>query len=1300
MALYGQRRFDSAIPLAERALTILEKALGRDHPDVATVLNNLAELYRAKGDYATAEPLYQRALTIREKALGREHPDVANSLNNLAELYRAKGDYATAEPLYQRALTIREKALGREHPDVAASLHNLAALYMAKGDYGSAEPLYQRAVTIREKALGREHPDVATSLNNLADLHRTKGDYATAEPLHQRALTILEKALGREHPDVAQSLNNLAVLYMTKGDYASAEPLCQRALTIREKALGREHPAVAQSLNNLAGLYMTKGDYATAEPLYHRAITILEKTLGREHPDVAQLLNNLALLHMAKGDYATAEPLYQRALPTLEKALGREHPDVASSLNSLATLYMAKGDYATAEPLYQRALTIREKSLGREHSALAQSLHSLATLYMAKGDYASAEPLYQRALTILEKALGREHPALAQSLNNLAVLYMTKGDYASAEPLCRRALAILEKALGREHPGVARSLNNLALLYMTKGDYATSEPLYHRALTILEKALGREHPDVAASLNNLADLHRTKGDYATAERLHQRAVTIREKALGREHPDVATSLNNLATLYMAKGDYATAERLHQRALTIRGKALGREHPDLARSLHNLAMLYKTKGDYASAEPLYHRALTILEKVLGREHPDVATSHNNLATLHLAHGDTRLAIRMTEQAANIEDRNAAILLTTGGDEQKRAYMATLRGNTNIAVSLHVQFASTDVAARRLALTTILRRKGRVLDAMTHGLAALRRRAGPEDRLLLDKLSRVSAELSTLTWRGPEAQRPRQSPEDYNSGQLAQYRKNLARLDAERQTLEAEIGRRSPELKAELSPVSLAQVQVAVPDGAALVEFFRYAPFNPRGTETTDTFWDKARYVVYVLRHGGDIAWADLGEVEPIEDAVGDLRKALARAATDPRPAARALDALVMQPIRRILGPTRRVLLSPDGSLNLVPFSALLDENGRYLVERYAFTYLPSGRDLVRLRATAPARQGAFVFAAPNYDRPAATSPPRNTGDPPSDTNVAMWFPPLASAAEEGRALGRQLPGAQVLLGADATEHAVKALHGPRLLHIVTHGFFLPDQKEPHAPPQPLLLDVGSRGLNAWGSALPHIENPLLRSGLAFAGANRQSTGNDNDDGILTALEASQLDLNGTKLVVLAACETGVGDARSGDGVYGLRRALVMAGAETQVMSLWKVRDDATRELMQAYYDRLLAGGGRGEALRQAQLAMLANPDRAHPFFWASFIASGNDAALDGKKVDPSFASVRPPPGCSCDLAAQAPAGSGAAAALLAACALARRRPRRGAHRERRLRLTLRPTRSGPATAPASVAPVVP
>ncbi len=230
--------YEQAIPLAARALALCEKSFGAEHPDTATLLNNLAELYRTKGDYAQAEPLYRRALAIYEKALGADHPYTTASLNNLAILYYSKGDYAQAEPLYRRALAINEKALGPDHSDTARSLNNLALLYDSKGDYAQAEPLYRRSLAIREKALGADHPSTATSLNNLAALYDSKGDYAQAEPLLRHALAIYEKVRGAEHPDTADSLAYLAGLYGTKGDYAQAELLYRRALAIYEKVTG------------------------------------------------------------------------------------------------------------------------------------------------------------------------------------------------------------------------------------------------------------------------------------------------------------------------------------------------------------------------------------------------------------------------------------------------------------------------------------------------------------------------------------------------------------------------------------------------------------------------------------------------------------------------------------------------------------------------------------------------------------------------------------------------------------------------------------------------------------------------------------------------------------------------------------------------------------------------------------------------------------------------------------------------------------------------------------------------------
>ncbi len=339
----------------------------------ARQLNEQALRLFLQGRYAEAEPLTKRSLTIYEKALGPEHPNVASGLNNLALLYKAQGRYAEAEPLFKRALVIQEKALGPDHPDVATSLNNLGQLYQAQGRYAEEEPLLKRALAIWEKALGPEHPNVASGLNNLALLYKAQGRYAEAEPLFKRALAIFEKVLGPDHPNVAMSVNNLALIYWTLGRYAEAEPLYKRALAIREKTLGPDHPDVATSLNNLALLYEAQGRYAEAKSLFKRSLAIREKALGPDHPDVAGSLNNLAYLNRILGHYAEAESLYKRSLAIWQKSLGPEHPNVALGLHNLAWMYSAEKQTDAAWGYSHRAVDAIAKHLGTEMGSRSES---------------------------------------------------------------------------------------------------------------------------------------------------------------------------------------------------------------------------------------------------------------------------------------------------------------------------------------------------------------------------------------------------------------------------------------------------------------------------------------------------------------------------------------------------------------------------------------------------------------------------------------------------------------------------------------------------------------------------------------------------------------------------------------------------------------------------------------------------------------------------------------------------------------------------------------------------------------
>ena len=961
------------------------------------------------------------------------------------------------------------------------------------------------------------------------------------------------------------------------------------------------------------------GKYDEALLYFEGALEIRESRLGPDHSDVSQAINGLATIHYYRGDYSKAAPLYQRALAIKEKSLGPEHPSVAASLNNLAIIYSDLDDYAKAEPLYQRALAIREKSLGPEHLDVAQSLNNLANLYRNLGDYERVEPLHQRALAIREKSLGPEHPNVAASLNNLANIYSDLGDYAKATPLHQRALAIREKSLGPEHRDVAASLNNLALIYGDLGDYAKAEPLQQRALAIREKSLGPENPDVAQSLNNLAFLYCKMGDSEKAEPLYQRALAVWEKSLGPEHPGVAASLNNLADLYYEKGLYAEAERLYLRALAIWEKALRLDHPMVENALNSLANLHRDQGDYVKAESFYQRALAVREKALGPEHPPyLADVLYGMAVLYAAKGDFAQAVTIQSRANSVGERNLARYLGVGSERQKLLYLALFSEQTDFTLSLHSRALPHDPQALDLAFTTLLRRKGRGLDVMADTIGALRRRAAPEDQALFDQLAEARSQLAVFMLKESGMDKPEV------------YRARLKSLEDRVEELESVLSARRPEFRAQL--VTLNAVQSALPAGSALVEFAIYTPQDLRNNKNKLA----PRYLAYLLTAQDGPKWTDLGEAAPIDRAIISWRQALRDPRrTDVKRLARVVDEKVMRPVLALaqsgLEETRRLLIAPDGLLNLVPFAALVDRQGRYLVEGYSISYLTSGRDLLRSPVRMPNNQDTVIVADPDYgaERNAIASRSRDVGlpaGPPqsagSKSNVAqVYFPPLKGTAGEARALKTILPQATVFTRERATEDALKQLHSPGILHVATHGFFLRDQEIRLVGARDLILDTAQ----SVGPSNQPIENPLLRSGLALAGVNlRLGRADQGDDGVLTALEAAGLDLWGTKLVVLSACDTGVGEVRNGEGVFGLRRALSLAGSETQVMSLWPVSDLGARDLMTEYYKGLRRGEGRGDGLRRVQLEMLKGKGRQHPFYWASFIQSGEWANLEGKR----------------------------------------------------------------------------
>jgi CHAT domain-containing protein len=892
---------------------------------------------------------------------------------------------------------------------------------------------------------------------------------------------------------------------------------------------------------------------------------------------------------------------------------GDRQMEEARQLGAAVQRLRDQGKFDEALDVGGRALAIVERLRGRDDASAARLIVDLAEVSIDQRNHAKAVSQYERAAAIFEKAIGSDQPETAAAWQGLALEYWQTGQRPKAEKLVERALETTENTLGPDHPQVARCLRTLGLLRTAEGDVEKAEQIEGRALAIVEKSLGADNVLYASLLNDLALNYLTSGEYDRADDLLTRSLRIQERLHGPEDYGMSITLLNLGIVARQRKDYAKAEEYYRHVLSIRRTVVGADHPEIASILNNLALVYRDTGDFAKALDTHFEALRIWEKSSGPYDRFILISLGNIARTYAAAGEIPNAVEYQRRADAVIEKQLALDLAIGSERQRLAFVDSwVSPRTDRTISLSFDQAHDDPNAGTLAALVILQRKGRVLDAMTDALSAMRERIGEvADRGILDQLGATMKRLAGVALNRP----PDMS--------AAEQRQTINQLEEEKEKLEAKISERSAEFRSRSLPVTLDAVQAVLPADAALIEFAVFHPFDPEAENNNDAY-AAAHYAAYVIT-GHAARGKDLGPAASVDSAVEAFRQALhdpGRADVAAR--GRAIDKLVMQPIRTLVGDSRRLLISPDGDLSLIPFEALVDEHDRYEIEHYAITYLTSGRDLLRMQVPRLAKSDPIIVADPAFGEPTDRATPSSPQTPARVRSIrrsvttasdlsTVYFAPLAGTAEEARAIKTRFPEARVLSRELATKAMLASLDAPRILHIATHGFFLGD---------PATHAIREAGQTRAISVSAHVENPLLRSGLALSGAN--VTKGASDEGILTALEASNLNLWGTKLVTLSACDTGVGQVRIGEGVYGLRRAFFLAGAETLVMSLWPVSDLATRQMMTAYYSGLKAGRGRGDALRQAQLSLMARPGRRHPFYWASFIQAGEWANLDGQR----------------------------------------------------------------------------
>jgi CHAT domain-containing protein len=897
---------------------------------------------------------------------------------------------------------------------------------------------------------------------------------------------------------------------------------------------------------------------------------------------LASQLEQLAGVHASLGNMVAADSLYRRALALYDR------PDNPTSLPDMYGIMVGAREKGlpVADSLYPVLLARAE----RDETTMVQLIRT---------SYEGAGPSRERFFELvragqLEAALalgdslirtwqqGGHDEALAEMLSAVAGIQQHRGNIAAADALYGRAIGIYQ-SLG---DSVRATMFSQVRAYSPSSNSspARSDSL-RRALV---QAAGIDSPYA------VTDLLVRSGEAPSPERadsLYREAVALARRVPDTESPAVGQMKIMLGTYAAMRGD--EEEFRHSGAPREMWDAMMPTR--IARA--------QQRGDHAEADSL----IRVHEGTLRTEGPkhggelQLAYNLHDQAVQAEAQGRFAEGLRIRGRVAALLEQDRSVVLAPVEDEnQPQGILSPVDFLLHSTVALNAR-RPNDAELTSLGLTLLLRYKGREQDLMSDVLARRVQDARGANALRLDSLAAARAALSALASRGPVG------------GDTIQHRAAMARAFATHYRL-ASAARTGNGADAPAPPaVGLAQVQAALPEDAVLVELIEYEA--ARRTYFEKPGASAPRYGAYVLARGGPPRFADLGAAPAIDSLVVRFHTALASQDTASAPElSRRLGDAVMRPLRPLLGSAHHLLVSPDGMLNRVPFAALAEEDGSYVVERRLVTYLTSGRDLLRLQQGPRAAAGPpLVVANPDYgrvqsDRQGADTPRGRGGDFALDLSSLSWGP-LLGTSEEAATLAEIFPAARVVREDQATESLVKRTANPLILHIATHGFFLGDA--------PAAQDEGSP---AWADAT------LLRAGLALAGANDRD-GGDGEDGILTALEVSGLDLRRTELVVLSACETGIGQVSNGRGVYGLRRALVLAGARAQLTTLWRVNDAATRDMMAEYYERLRRGEGRGQALREVQLGMLHTKERSHPYFWAAFIPLGDWTPLPAGALGP-------------------------------------------------------------------------
>jgi CHAT domain-containing protein len=826
----------------------------------------------------------------------------------------------------------------------------------------------------------------------------------------------------------------------------------------------------------------------------------------------------------------------------------------------------AQNKYAFAEKRFATARELFENGRITEDIGYSKTIANQGLLFATMGRFTQAEACTAEALELRKAMLGETNAGVAASYNNYSVLKYNLGKYNEAEKDIHQALSILEQNNLQNAMQYAIVLNNEAMLYQTIGRYEASIKNLQQAIATAEKLQNSRSRNHLKFVSNLALLYQQTGKYTEAEELYLSA----QNRLSKTSPDYAGILTNLALLYRAMGKNDKVEEPLKKALTIYKQNFGEDNSVYAKAMSDLGNFYRSQAKYAEAEPLLTKALAVREKTLGTSHPLYAQSQEDLAIYYWKKGENDQAYTLYK---SVMDRSLEFIndyFPPMSEAEKTRYWDVLSPRFQRFYNFASDYASTQptvandlydyhIATKALLLNSTNKIKQSIIKS--------------QDAALIKDY---------FTWLDQKETLARLYA--YTKEELKDQKINLDSVERATNTMEKRISERSKDFSAGYAAQKIAFSQIAalLSDQEAVVEVVRVRSYDQNFTEDS-------HYLALVLTKNSKVpTLIKLDNGQQLETRYAKYyRNAIQQ---------KQLDNVSYEQYWSKIEPTvagKKVLyLSLDGVYNQLNLNTLQKTGGDYLVKKYELILLSNSKDLLAIKNRKPATPAkkAFLLGFPDYGGPELATLP--------GTKTEL----------EGISKMLKTSGYTVsqFIQKEATEKNLKSLKAPELIHIATHGYFLKD------------VETGG---NAFGvSAENASDNPLLRSGLMLAGASKTISGvsqpnlESNDNGVLTAYEAMNLNLEGTSLVILSACETGLGEVKSGEGVYGLQRAFFVAGADALIMSLWKVDDAATQLLMTNFYTNWIKLHDKQKAFKQAQLQLMTK--YKEPYYWGAFVMIGN------------------------------------------------------------------------------------